>query len=134
MSKMKDTALDQFQYSVEELLVRNKSILDQMSKLEDSNARINRTITKAVTHCGCIKINASKQEFPEDADFNTIKESLDSHIEGKLCDNCRDTLETDMGRHLFYLTTVCNNFDLNLYDIILKESDRLRLFGKFNLR
>ena len=134
MNEIKDTALDSFQYAVEELLVRNKSILDEMSKLGDSNARINRTIAKAVTHCGCIKINASKQQYPEDMDFNNIGDSLSSHIEGELCSNCRDNLEKDIGRHLFYLTTICNNLDLNLYDIILKESNRLKVFGKYNLR
>lgn len=134
MSKMKETALDSFQYAVSELLVRNKSILDEMSKLSDSNARINRSISKAVTQCGCIKINASKQDYPEDADYAKIKDFMSSHLEGKLCPNCRDIIEKDMGRHLFYLTTLCNNLDLNLYDIILKESERLRLFGKYNLR
>ena len=58
MDKFKDTTIDSFQYAVEDLLVRNKSILDEMSKIQDSNARINRTISKAVTHCGCIQINA----------------------------------------------------------------------------
>lgn len=134
MSKMKDTALDSFQYAVSELIVRNKSILDEMTKLDDSNARINRTISKAVTQCGCIRINARKQEYPEDMDFDNINTSLSSHLEGKLCPNCRDILENDIGRNLFYLTTICNNLDLNLYDIILKESDRLRLFGKYTLR
>ncbi len=134
MSKMKETTLDSFQYAVSELLVRNKSILDEMSKLSDSNARINRSISKAVTQCGCIKINASKQDYPEDAEYAKIKDFMSSHLEGKLCPNCRDIIEKDMGRHLFYLTTLCNNLDLNLYDIILKESERLRLFGKFNLR
>lgn len=134
MNKMKETAIDSFQYAVSELLVRNRSILDEMSKLEDSNARINRTISKAVTQCGCIKINACKQDYPEDVDYAKIKDFLSSHLEGKLCPNCRDILEKDMGRHLFYLTTLCNTLDLNLYDIILKEYERLRLFGKYNLR
>lgn len=134
MSKIKDTALDSFQYAVSELLVRNKSILDEMTKLEDSNARINRTISKAVTHCGCIKINAGKQEYPEDMDFDKIKASLSSHLEGKLCPSCRDIIEKEIGRHLFYLTTICNNLDLNLYDIILKEYERLQLLGKYSLR
>mgnify|MGYP000995263955 CR=1 FL=1 len=134
MSKMKETTLDSFQFAVSELLVRNKSILDEMSKIQDSNARINRTISKAVTQCGCIKINASKQDYPEDIEYTKIKDYMSSHLEGKLCPNCRDILEKDIGRHLFYLTTICNNLDLNLYDIILKESERLRLFGKFNLR
>lgn len=134
MSKMKDTALDSFQYAVSELLVRNKSILDEMTKLEDSNARINRTVSKAVTQCGCIKINACKQEYCEGMEFEALKESFSSHLNGELCPACRDLVEKDIGRHLFYLTSLCNNLDLNLYDIIIKEVDRLHLFGKYSLR
>lgn len=134
MSKMKDTALDSFQYAVSELLVRNKSILDEMTKLSDTNSRINRAVSKAVTHCGCIKINACKQEFPDDMDFEKLKESLNSHLEGNLCPNCRDIIEKEIGRHLFYLTTLCNSLDFNLYDIIIKENERLQLLGKFSLR
>lgn len=134
MGEIKDTALDSFQFAVSEFLVRNKSILDEMTKLEDSNARINRTISKAVTQCGCIKINAFRQEYPDDMDLETLKNALNSHLEGELCTNCRDILEKDIGRHLFYLATICNNLDLNLYDIIIKEYDRVKLLGKYSLR
>jgi len=134
MGEIKDTALDSFQFAVSEFLVRNKSILDEMTKLEDSNARINRTISKAVTQCGCIKINACRQEYPDDMDLETLKNALNSHLEGELCTNCRDILEKDIGRHLFYLATICNNLDLNLYDIIIKEYDRVKLLGKYSLR
>lgn len=134
MNKMKDTALDSFQYAVSELLVRNKSILDEMTKLEDSNARINRTLSKAVTQCGCIRINACKQDYPDELEFENIMGSMSSHLAGELCPSCRDLIEKDIGRHLFYLTSLCNNFDINLYDVIIKELDRLQLLGKFGLR
>ena len=131
---MKDIMVDEFQYTVLELLVRNKSIIDQITKYQDSNARVNRSIVKAVTQCGCIKITAHKQNFPEDGDFEDTYESMESHLEGKLCDNCRDLIEKDIGRNLFYLASICNSLDLNLYDIILKEFDRVKLLGKYNLR
>ena len=134
MSNMKDTALDSFQYTVSELLIRNRSILDGMTKLEDSDSRINRTISKAVTQCGCIKINATKQDYPEAMEFENIKKSMNSHIDGQLCSACRDLLEKDIGRHLFYLTSICNTLDLNLYDVIIKELERLQLLGKYSLR
>ncbi|NLM75327.1 MAG: DUF1573 domain-containing protein [Clostridiaceae bacterium] len=130
---MKDCALDSFQYAVSELLLRNKSILDEMTKLESSNARINRTLSKAVTHCGCISINACKQNYPDDMESDKIA-GLSTHLNGKLCPTCRDFLEREIGHHLFYLASLCNNLDLNLYDIILKEMERLNLLGKFNLR
>jgi len=126
--------VDKFQYTVLELLVRNKSIIDSITKFQDSNARVNRSIVKAVTQCGCIKINATKQNFPEDGDFQDIKSAMETHLEGKLCDNCRDLIEKDIGRNLFYLASICNSLDLNLYDIIIKEHERLKMLGEYNLR
>lgn len=134
MSKMNDTALDSFQYAVSELLVQNKSILDEMTKLDESNSRINRGISRSVTQCGCINIKACKQEYPESMDFDSIKGAMSSHLDGILCHDCRDLTEKDIGRHLFYLASLCNNLDLNLYDILIKESDRLQLLGKYSLR
>lgn len=126
--------VDKFQYTVHELLVRNKSIIDSTTKFQDSNARVNRSIVKAVTQCGCIRINARKQKFPADGEFEEIRDAMETHLEGKLCDNCRDQIEKDIGRNLFYLASICNTLDLNLYDIIIKEHERLKLLGKFNLR
>ena len=126
--------VDQFQYTVAELLVRNKSILDQITKFQDSNGRVNRGIIKAVTQCGCVKIHAKKQVMPVDAEFDEIQANMKTHLEGKLCDNCRDLIEKDIGRNLFYLASICNTLDLNLYDILLKELERIKMLGKYNLR
>lgn len=134
MKDMKDAALDSFQYTVAEMLVRNKSILDSMTKLDDSNARINRDISKAVTQCGCISICASKQDYQEEQDFDTVRDLMKSHMDGKLCPSCRDLIEKDIGRHLFYLASIMNTLDLNLYDVLIKELDRVRMLGKFSLR
>lgn len=130
---MKDIMVDEFQYTVQELLFRNKSIIDSITKFQDSNSRVNRTIVKAVTQCGCIRINARKQEMPEDGDFEEVKRAMETHLEGKLCDNCRDQIEKDMGRNLYYLASICNTLDLNLYDIIIKEQERVKIMGQYNL-
>ena len=129
---MKDIIVDDFQYTVQELLVRNKSILDSVTKFQESNSRINRAIIKAVTQCGCISINAKKQVFPDDATFEEVRDSMDSHLEGKLCENCKDTVEKEIGRNLFYLASISNNLDLNMYDMIIKELERIKLLGKYN--
>lgn len=131
---MKDILVDDFQYTAQELLVRNKSILDLITKYQDSNSRVNRAIIKSVTQCGCLTINAHKQEIPVDASFDEMKSSVNGHVEGTLCDNCRDAIERDIGRNLFYLASICNALDLNLYDILLKENDRIQMLGKYNLR
>lgn len=131
---LKDIMLDEFQYTVQELLVRNKSIIDSITKFQDSNARVNRSIVKAVTHCGCVKINAKKQAFHEGEEFDEMHNVMESHLKGKLCDNCKDIIEKEIGRNLFYLASICNTLDLNIYDILLKELDRVRLLGKYSLR
>lgn len=131
---MKDMMVDDFQYVAQELLVRNKSIIDLITKFQDSNARVNRSIVKSVTQCGCIRIHAKKQAFPEEGDIEEIRNSMKTHLEGKLCENCRDIIEKDIGRNLFYLASICNSLDLNLYDIILKENERIKMLGKYNLR
>lgn len=130
----KDMLIDDFQYTAQELLVRNKSILDLITKYQDSNSRVNRAIIKSVTQCGCMTISAHKQYIPEEASFDEMKNSVAGHIDGTLCDNCRDAIERDIGRNVFYLASLCNSLDLNLYDIILKENDRIRMLGKYNLR
>ncbi|HEY5584189.1 MAG TPA: DUF1573 domain-containing protein [Ruminiclostridium sp.] len=131
---MKDMLIDDFQYTAQELLVRNKSILDLITKYQDSNSRVNRSIIKSVTQCGCLTISAHKQEISIDASFDEMKSSVDSHVDGILCDSCRDSIERDIGRNVFYLASLCNSLDLNLYDIIIKENDRIRMLGKYNLR
>lgn len=131
---MKDIMVDDFQYTVQDLLVRNKSILDSVTKFQESNSRINRSVIKAVTQCGCITIIAKKQIVPDEATFDDLRESMKSHLDGKLCGTCRDAIEKEIGRNLFYLASICNSLDLNMYDIIIKELENIKLLGKYNLR
>lgn len=132
---MKDIIFDDFQNSVDDSLLRHRSILDIMSKYTESTARVNRAITKAVTNCGCIKINADKQNLLNDnMSMDELNSCLQSHISGKLCDNCREIIEKEMGNNLFYLTSLCNALGVNLYDILLNEYDKINTLGKFTMR
>lgn len=134
---MKDIIFDEFQNNVNESLIRHKSLIDIMTKIQESEARINRSIAKSITNCGCISVNAKKQHLPdEDAsiDIQDLNKCLQSHIEGKLCDNCRDVIENEIGSNLFYISSLCNTLDLNLYDILLKENNKMNTLGKYNLR
>lgn len=137
MPDLRNAITDEFQYTVESLLFRNKSILDQMTKYQDSCARVNRTIAKSATSCGCVNINVEKQKYPDDDSEMSLEELkllLEDHVNGKLCDHCRDLIEKEIGKNLFYLASLCNTLDLNLYDIIIKELDRVKMLGNFNLR
>lgn len=129
---MKDLLCDQFQETVAECLIRHKSILDSLSKLQESVARVNRAVAKGVTDCGCISVHAEKHPIPEGMSLEQLRHVLDSSIRGQLCDNCREVLEAEVGQTLFYLAGVLNALDLNLYDCILKEQKRISALGVFN--
>ena len=129
-----DIVLDKFQYTVDELLIRNKSILDVITKFQDSCASVNRAVVKSITQCGCCKVSASKQEIKENLSLEELKDTLKTHLEGKMCKKCKDKLEKEIGQTLFYLASLCNTLDLNLYDIVLKELDRVQILGNYNMR
>ncbi len=133
---MKDVIFDDYQNIVNESLLRHKSILDIMTKLQESQSRVNRAIAKSATTCGCIKIKAEKQTIPndEDARIEDLKTSFNSQIEGELCDNCREIIERELGSNMFYIASLCNSLDLNLYDILLKEYTKIKTLGKFTFR
>lgn len=130
---MNDLLCDGFQEAVNEYLIRHKSILDVLSKLSESSGRVNRAVAKAVTSCGCIRIDATKQSIPPDiGSLASIRNYMRDHVEGELCEYCSEILEDEIGRTLFYLAALCNVLDLNLYDILRKEQERVTCLGIFN--
>ena len=131
---MKDIIFDDFQNSVNDSLLRHKSVLDVLTKFSESNARVNRAVAKAVTNCGCLQIDAKKQRLSEESVIDNLGDCLNTHIKGELCANCREVIEREIGNNLFYLTSLCNNLDISLYDVLLKESDRINTLGKFSFR
>ncbi|WP_352419805.1 DUF1573 domain-containing protein [Proteiniborus sp.] len=127
-----DKICNNLQNTVSSVLIRHKSILDIITKLEESNSRINRAVVKSVTSCGCISINATKQDYSQGS-FVEIKDSLKSHIEGELCDNCKEKIQEEIGNHMFYIASLCNSFNLNLDEIISEELKKLKTLGIYSL-
>lgn len=124
---------DIFQNQVNEVLIRHKSILDVMTKLDEYNARINRAVAKSVTSCGCIKINASKQDYNKDS-LEEIRSSMSDHLDGTLCPACEEIIQEEIGAYLFYLAALCNSLDLNLSDALIKEYSNIKALGVFSLK
>ncbi|MFD2114992.1 DUF1573 domain-containing protein [Paenibacillus yanchengensis] len=124
-------SLEEFQQQVSELLLRHRSLLDVMSKFGQSNTAVNRAVTKAVTDCGCIEINARKQSYSDDLD--EAKATMQSHLSGDLCEHCQDILKTELGRNLFYTTALCNLLDIQLTEVVANESKKCSTLGVFNL-
>ncbi len=130
---MKETS-PSFQAQVDEYLVRHRSVLDVLTKLQESTARVNRAIAKAVTTCGCISVTASKQQFPADVGLSEIRRYVQSHLDGKLCERCTEAVESEIGSELFYIAALCNLLDLDLEAIRKKEHSRIKTLGIFNLK
>jgi hypothetical protein len=124
---------DTFQKNVDQFLIQHRSILDVMTKYQESNARVNRAIAKAVTQCGCLKINAKKQIIPSNTKLTEIHKFMDNHLEGSLCDSCKEIIETEMGSSLFYVAAICSILNLDFDDIIKKEEERISTLGIYNL-
>ncbi|MGE5370560.1 MAG: DUF1573 domain-containing protein [Solirubrobacterales bacterium] len=131
---MKDLICDEFQNVVGELLIRHHSILDVQSKLAESTARVNRAVTKAVTECGCLSIDAKKVQIPDQVDsIDQLRQFLDTHVRGSLCKNCEEVLVGELGKNLFYTAALCNLLGQNLYDVFIHEYKKASALGVFNL-
>lgn len=130
---MKDILCDDFQNAVRDSLIRHKSILDLTSKYQEAAARANRAVMKAVTNCGCIKINGEKPEIPAELTLQELREHLPTHVKGELCDNCMEHLEEEIGNQMYYLAGLCDVLGLNMFDIIIKEHKKVSTLGVFRI-
>ncbi len=124
---------DQFQSTVKSMLILHQSILDILSKGQEASARVNRAVVKSVTTCGCNAINARKKPVPSEYSLSDLKELLDSHLEGYICSNCREVIEVELGKQLFYIAALCNALGLSLTEVIEHESEKLQTLTIFNL-
>ena len=128
-----DEVVGSFQDTVSDVLIRHRSVLDCLTKYQESTARVNRSIIKAVTDCGCISITANKKQYPPMDSLKECSKFMDSHVKGKLCDSCREVIAEELGKHLFYLTALCNILDFEMEDLFSKEHDRINTLGHFLL-
>lgn len=124
---------DEFQDQVDEVLIRHRSILDILTKIQESSGRVNRAVAKSVTDCGCIKINSQKQSIPKDISYSELKEHMSDHVDGYLCDVCKEKIEEEICASIFYITGLCNSFNLNLDDMLEKHASKIDMLGKYGL-
>lgn len=130
---MKDQICGEFQDTVAGCLIRHKSIIDVVSKMHETTSRVSRALCKAVTSCGCLKINAKKQQIPGEIRLHELGSYMETHVEGELCNECREFVEQELGNHLFYIAALCNILDINLSDVICAETDKLSTLGIYHM-
>ncbi|MGI6128768.1 MAG: DUF1573 domain-containing protein [bacterium] len=130
---MKDLICADFQDSVGKYLLRHRSVLDVLSKIQEATARSNRAVVKSVTCCGCVEIQGHKQRVPSGITLDEADQFLSTHLDGKLCADCREQVETELGTLFFYLAALCNILDISLYDVLVQEQKKLYSLGPFTL-
>ncbi|OWZ84515.1 DUF1573 domain-containing protein [Natranaerobius trueperi] len=131
-----ETKCQELQKKVSGLLLRHKSVLDSVTKFQESTARVNRAAVKSATNCGCIQINAKKQTIPEKVSESSIEDYhdfLSTHMQGELCENCKEVVVREIGNHFFYLAALANSLDISLEEALEKETDKIDTLGFFNL-
>ena len=127
-------SIDEFQKVVDSMLIQHQSILDIISKGQEASARVNRSVTKSVTNCGCLAVETRKNEIPEDATLSDLKYIFHSHLKGSLCPTCRDIVQSEMGKQLFYIAALANTLGLSIEDIMKREEENLKTLTVYNLR
>ncbi len=130
---MHDQCCSDFQQTVDKYLIRHRSIIDVMTKYQEATSRVNRSVAKAVTECGCIQVNAQKQHIPPQANYSDLTQYMTSHISGDLCPSCKEVITKELGHSLFYLTALCSLTGLKLDEVIKKECKDVSTLGVFHL-
>jgi len=131
---MDKLSLNEFQKKVDEVLIRHRSVLDILTKLQESSTRVNRGVAKSATYCGCIEIHVKKQEIPPDILYSELKDYMDDHITGELCDICREKIQEEISSNLFYITSICNLFDINMEKLLSDYNENnLKTLGQYGL-
>lgn len=130
---MGDKCCTDFQNAIDSYLIRHRSVLDVMTKYQESSARVNRAIAKAVTECGCITITAARQEVPSETEYSNLKQFMSPHMSGKPCEQCQEVLTKELGHNLFYLAALCNLTGIKLHDVMQEEYNKVNTLGYFHL-
>lgn len=125
--------ISNFQKFVSDVQFRNKSILDISSKLSEQTSLLNRAVVKSTTYCGCININAKKQVIDNNKSIDENRKKLSCHIEGELCDKCKEKIEEEMGDLLYYLASMCDSLGIELSEVIKQKEQCLKTLGIYNL-
>ena len=121
---METDLLTEYQARVGRVIARNKSVLDILSKQQCAVARVNRSVIKAVTGCGCIEIDGCKNP----------PRTGSAQLSGALCEECENIVKTEMGELLFYLASLCNALDIGLDEVVRTDMSRCDMLGHYSLR
>ncbi len=121
---MESDLLKEYQKRASQIIARNKSVPDILTKLHVANARIARSVVKAATGCGCISIEGKKSPSG----------SAKSSLSGCLCEDCGARITAEIGEAFFYAASLCNALGICMEDVLRSDLERTDMMGKYSLR
>lgn len=131
---MEKLSIAKFQHEVDDVLIRHRSVLDLLTKLQESSARVNRAVAKSATDCGCIELHVKKQELPAGISYSQLKNHMSNHVEGNVCNVCKEKIEQEISTNFFYIAALCNLLDINLEELLNNyHNNQLKTLGKYSL-
>jgi len=131
---MNNMCLKEFQQKVDSVLIRHRSALDILTKLQESNAKVNRAVAKSATSCGCTQLHITKFQVPKDISFSEVKDYASNHIEGVPCEMCKEKIEQEISNNVFYLFALCNLLNIDMDDLLNDfYKNQLETLGKYGL-
>lgn len=68
-----------------------------------------------------------------DASYSQLKKYMSNHVQGELCDICKEKVEHELASNFFYLTALCNVFNINIEDMLSNYNEQLKALGKYGL-
>ncbi len=129
-----DPKLCELQKQALNMLLRNKNLLDALSKMQESAAKTSRKVIRASTHCGCIALSGEMQDINVDMSAQELKSQLSYFVDGELCEECKFAVEKEIGSILFYLSIICNALGLDMQKIFEDEIERNKIWKGYTLK
>ena len=127
---MDNKSIESFQKDVGNLIARNRNLLDILTKCQISCGKFCRSTVKSATGCGCIKITGEKSSL---CFSHESRKKSEASVEGKLCPDCKNIIENEIGESMFYIASLCNALGISLNTILENEIKQVKALGKYSL-
>lgn len=114
--------IDIFQAYVDEKVTDKQRMSDILKEFNDNSYDLFKVIVQCEIQCGCIK-SAESIEYEQN---NINYEQLLRLYINSACNECREKIETQIGKCVLSLTSVCSLCGINIADVFIKENRNIQ--------
>ncbi len=109
--------IDIFQTYVDEKVTNNQKISEILKEFNENSYNLYKVITQCEIQCGCIQPRDNLEYELNNINYDQL---LKLYI-NSACDECREKIESQIGKCLLSLTSVCSLCGINIADVFIKE-------------